>query len=171
MKRLKTGLGLQISHIPYKGTGEAVPALIGGHVQMLFSAYPSLAGAAETKRITLLATNGLTRSSQAPDLPAMSEFIPGFSYAPIVGIYARAGMPDAIAQKIAAEAMAIVKEPEVIKQLAKVGVEPHRRQRGRIPQAPRWRDRARRQGGQGRRHQGGVTSATARPCRDFPSSA
>ena len=63
LEALKTGLGLQISHIPYKGTGEAVPALLGGHVQMLFSAYPSLAGAAGTKRITLLATNGLTRSS------------------------------------------------------------------------------------------------------------
>jgi tripartite-type tricarboxylate transporter receptor subunit TctC len=124
LEALKNGLGLQISHIPYKGTGEAVPALIGGHVQMLFSAYPSLAGAAETKRITLLATNGLKRSSQAPNLPAVSEFIPGFSYAPIVGIYARAGMPDAIVQKISAEAMAIVKEPEVMKQLVKVGVEP-----------------------------------------------
>jgi tripartite-type tricarboxylate transporter receptor subunit TctC len=124
LEALKNGLGLQISHIPYKGTGEAVPALIGGHVQMLFSAYPSLAGAAETKRITVLATNGLTRSSQAPNLPAISEFIPGFSYAPIVGIYARTDLPDAIVKKISAEAIAIVKEPEVIKQLEKVGVEP-----------------------------------------------
>jgi tripartite-type tricarboxylate transporter receptor subunit TctC len=124
LEALKSGFGLQISHIPYKGTGEAVPALLGGHVQMLFSAYPSLAGAAETKRITLLATNGETRSAQAPDLPAIAELVPGFSYAPIVGIYARAGIPDAIVGKISAEAMAIVKEPEVIKQLAKVGVEP-----------------------------------------------
>ncbi len=124
LEALKTGLGLQISHIPYKGTGEAVPALLGGHVQMLFSAYPSLAGAAGTKRITLLGTNGLTRSSQAPELPAISEFIPGFSYAPFVGIYARVGTPPAVIEKISAEAMAIVKEPEIIKQLAKVGVEP-----------------------------------------------
>jgi tripartite-type tricarboxylate transporter receptor subunit TctC len=124
LEALKTGLGLQYSHIPYKGTGEAVPALLGGHVQMLFSAYPSLAGAAGTKKITLLATNGLTRSSQAPELPAISEFIPGFSYAPFVGIYARVGTPAAIVEKISAEAMAVVKEPEVIQQLAKVGVEP-----------------------------------------------
>jgi tripartite-type tricarboxylate transporter receptor subunit TctC len=124
LEALKNGLGLEISHIPYKGTGEAVPALLGGHVQMLFSAYPSLAGAAGTKRITLLATNGATRSSQAPELPAISEFIPGFSYAPFVGIYARVGTPAAVVQKISAEATAIVKEPEVINQLAKVGVEP-----------------------------------------------
>lgn len=124
LEALKIGFGLDISHIPYKGTGEAVPALLGGHVQMLFSAYPSLAGAAGTKRITLLATNGATRSTQAPDLPAISEFVPGFSYAPFVGIYARVGTPAPIIEKISAEAMAIVKEPEVVKQLAKVGVEP-----------------------------------------------
>lgn len=124
LEALKIGFGLQISHIPYKGTGEAVPALLGGHVQMLFSAYPSLAGAAGTKRVTLLATNGTTRSSQAPDLPAISEFIPGFSYAPFVGIYARVGTPAAVIEKISAEAMAIVKEPDIVKQFAKVGVEP-----------------------------------------------
>jgi tripartite-type tricarboxylate transporter receptor subunit TctC len=121
---LKFGLGLKMAHIPYKGTGEAVPALLGGHVQVLFSAYPSLSGAAGTKRITLLATNGEGRSSQAPDLPAISEFIPGFSYAPIVGIYARAGTSAAVVQRIVKEATAVVKEPEVIKQLAVVGVEP-----------------------------------------------
>lgn len=124
LEALKLGFGLSISHIPYKGTGEAVPALLGGHVQLLFSAYPSLAGAAGTKRVTLLATNGATRSSQAPELPAIAEFVPGFSYAPFVGIYARVGTPVAIIDKIAAEAIAIAKEPEIIKQLAKVGVEP-----------------------------------------------
>jgi tripartite-type tricarboxylate transporter receptor subunit TctC len=124
LEALKLGFGLDISHIPYKGTGDAVPALLGGHVQFLFSAYPSLAGAAGTKRITLVATNGATRSSQAPELPAIAESIPGFSYAPFVGIYARIGTPAAIIDKIAAEAIAIAKEPEVIAQLAKVGVEP-----------------------------------------------
>jgi tripartite-type tricarboxylate transporter receptor subunit TctC len=124
LEALKLGLGLQISHIPYKGTGEAVPALLGGHVQILFSAYPSLSGAAGTKKVTLLATNGAARSSQAPDLPAISEFIPGFSYAPFVGIYARVGTSSAVMQNMAAEAAAIVKEPAVIKLLANVGVEP-----------------------------------------------
>ena len=124
LEALKIGLGLNINHIPYRGTGEAVPALLGGHVQVLFSAYPSLSGAAGTKRITLLATNGEGRSLQAPELPAIAEFIPGFSYAPAVGIYARVGTSDAVIKRIASEAAAAVKEPEVIAQLAKVGVEP-----------------------------------------------
>lgn len=124
MEGLKAALQLTITHVPFKGTGESVPALLGGHVEALFSAYPSLSGAAGTNRIKLLATNGAGRSSQAPDLPAISELIPGFNFAPIVGIYARSGTPPASIQKIAAEATAIVKEPDVIKQLATVGVEP-----------------------------------------------
>ena len=124
LEALKTGLGLQISHIPYKGTGEAVPALLGGHVQMLFSAYPSLAGAAGTKRITLLATNGadalVAGAGSAGDL----RVHPGLQLCAVrrhLRARRHAGGDD---QKIAAEAMAIVKEPEVIEQLAKVGVEP-----------------------------------------------
>jgi tripartite-type tricarboxylate transporter receptor subunit TctC len=50
--------------------------------------------------------------------------IPGFNFAPIVGIFARMGTSEAVMQKIAMEASATVKEPEVIKQLAAVGVEP-----------------------------------------------
>jgi len=72
----------------------------------------------------LLAANSVQRSAQAPDLPAVSEFIPGFDFAPIVGLYARAGTPAAVIQKISGEAMAIVKEPDVVRQLAVVGVEP-----------------------------------------------
>jgi len=113
-----------MTHVPFRGTGESVPALLGGHVDVLFSAYPSLSGAAGTNRVRLLATNGAGRSSQAPELPAIAEFIPGFNFAPIVGIYARAGTPPAMIDKMAAEATAIVKEPEIVKALAVVGVEP-----------------------------------------------
>ena len=124
MEGLKNALRIDITHVPYRGTGESVPALLGGHVETLFSALPSLSGAAGTNRVKLLASNGVGRSVQAPDLPALSEFIPGFNFAPIVGIYARVGLPPAIMQTIAAEANAVLKEPEVIKALAVVGVEP-----------------------------------------------
>ena len=113
-----------MSHVPFKGTGESVPALLGGHVEVLFSAYPSLSGAAEGNRIKLLASNGAQRSAQAPNLPTVAEFIPGFDFAPIVGIFARSGTPPAIVQKIAAEATEIVKEADAVQRLAVVGVEP-----------------------------------------------
>jgi tripartite-type tricarboxylate transporter receptor subunit TctC len=124
MESFKSAMKLSITHVPFKGVGESVPALLGGHVEALFSGYPALSGAAGTNHVKLLASNGAERSSQAPDLPAISEFIPGFDFASRLGIYARAGTPAAVMQKIAAEASAIVKEPDVINQLTVVGVEP-----------------------------------------------
>jgi tripartite-type tricarboxylate transporter receptor subunit TctC len=124
MEGFKSALQLKMSHVPFKGTGESVPALLGGHVDTLFSAYPSLSGAAGMNLVKLLASNGPNRSSLIPDLPAISEIIPGFDFAPIVGIYARVGTSTQVIEKIALEATGIVQEPEVIKQLAVVGVEP-----------------------------------------------
>ena len=72
MEALKAPLKLEMTHIPYRGTGQSVPALLGGHVQVLFSAYPSLVGAVESKKVKLLANNGASRWFQAPDVPTIS---------------------------------------------------------------------------------------------------
>ena len=124
MEAVKAALKLDMTHVPFKGTGQSVPALLGGHVDVLFSAYPSLAGAVQANQVKLLATNGAKRSSQAPDVPAVAEFIPGFDFAPVIGVFSRAGMPQGAIDKIAQEAMAVLKQPELIAQLAKVGVDP-----------------------------------------------
>jgi tripartite-type tricarboxylate transporter receptor subunit TctC len=124
MEALKASLGLELTHVPFKGTSESVPALLGGHVDVAFSAYPSLSAAIGTKNITLLATNGAARSSMAPNAPPVADFIPGYEFAPKIGIYARTGTPQPILLKIATEVSAIVKEPEIIKQFAAAGIEP-----------------------------------------------
>src|SRR5262245_23472005 len=82
MEAMNASLGLAMAHVPFKGTGESVPALLGGHIDVLFSAYPSLAGAAESGQIKLLAANSAKRSVQAPTLPSIAEVIPGFDFAP-----------------------------------------------------------------------------------------
>ena len=104
MVAMTHALKLEATHVPFKGTGESVPALLGGHVDALFSAYPSLIGANEAKTVKMLAANGAKRSTLAPNLPSLAEKIPGYDYAVIIGIYARAETPDAIVAKIAAEA-------------------------------------------------------------------
>ena len=124
MEAMKAALHLNMTHIPYRGTGQSVPALLGGHVQALFSAYPSLKGAVESNRVKLLATNGAERSPLAPDLPPLADVIPGFDLITLIGLYARAGTPPAVVQKIAAEAVAIVKQPDVAPQFAVLGMEP-----------------------------------------------
>jgi tripartite-type tricarboxylate transporter receptor subunit TctC len=123
MEAIKAEYKLDIVHVPFKGTGQSVPALVGGQVEVLWSAYPSLAGFVKDNRVKLLATNGGKRSSQAPDVPAVAEMITGFDFAPIVGVLAPAGTPKGIVDKIGAEVVAVTKMPETQKQLAASGVE------------------------------------------------
>jgi len=78
---------------------------------VLFAAYPSLAGAAEGKKVKLLAQNGEGRWFQAPEVPAMSELVPNFDLATIVGFFARPGVPQAIAERITAEAITAANSP------------------------------------------------------------
>jgi tripartite-type tricarboxylate transporter receptor subunit TctC len=123
MEAIKADYKLDIVHVPFKGTGQSVPALVGGQVEVLWSAYPSLAGFVKDNRVKLLATNGAKRSAQAPDVPAVAEMITGFDFAPIVGILAPAGTPKAIVDKIGADVVAVTRSPDTQKQLAASGVE------------------------------------------------
>lgn len=124
MEGIKAALKLEITHIPYKGTGESVPALLGGHVEAAFSAYPSLGGAVGTKAITIIATSSAHPSALAPKVPPVADMIPGFDLAPTIGVYARRGTPTEVMEKVAQEIAAIVREPDVMKQLAAAGAEP-----------------------------------------------
>jgi tripartite-type tricarboxylate transporter receptor subunit TctC len=122
MEAMQAALGLKMIHVPYRGTGQSVPALLGGHVPVLFSAYPSLVGAVESKKVKLLANNGPTRWPQAPDVPPIAEVIPGYDLATIVGIYSRPGVPQAILDKVATEAAAALNTAEAKRQMAAAGI-------------------------------------------------
>lgn len=124
MEAVKSSLQLNMNHIPYRGTGQSVPALLGGHVEVLFSAYPSLVGAVEGGKTKLIATNGAARSAQAPDVPPLADLIPGFDFSVMIGFFGRTGTPPAAVQKITSEAIAVVNEPETIKRFAAAGIEP-----------------------------------------------
>ncbi len=120
---LAAGLKLDMTHVPFKGTGEAVPALLGGHIDALFSAYPALSGAAEAKQIKLIAANSGTRSGFAPQLPSLAELIPGYDYAPRQGLYGRADTPPQVIKVLNDVLAEIAKEPDTIKRLEVIGVE------------------------------------------------
>jgi tripartite-type tricarboxylate transporter receptor subunit TctC len=123
MESVKASLQLNMTHVPFKGTSESVPALLGGHVDVAFAAYPNLSGAVATKTVKMLATNSLKRAALAPDVQPVADFIPGFDFAPSVGMYARTGTPQALLDKIAAVVIEIAKEPEIGKQFATAGIE------------------------------------------------
>src|SRR6267378_996674 len=124
MEYLKSSLNLEITHVPYKGTGQSVPALVGGQVPMLFSGYPTLAGPAKEGRIRLLAVNSLKRSELAPDLPAIAETISGFDFAPTFGLFAPAGTPRDIVVKVGADVAQVVKLPDIVERMKSLGIDP-----------------------------------------------
>lgn len=123
MEAFKASLSLDITHIPFKGTGQSVPALIGGQVDMLFSALPSLSGFVKAGQVRLIGNNAGKRSSQEPNVPTLAEVIPGFDFAPIVGVLASTGTPQAAIERISAEMTAVAKQPETIQILSNAGIE------------------------------------------------
>jgi len=124
MEYLKSALALDITHVPYKGTGQSVPALVAGQVPMVLSGYPSLAAYAKDGRVKLLANNSLKRSELAPNVPTIAETVPGFDFAPTFGLFAPGGTPKEIVAKIGADMAEVVKMPDVVTRMTNLGIEP-----------------------------------------------
>ena len=123
MEAMKAALGLDIQHVPFKGSALSVPALIGGQVDVAFSALPSLSGFVKDNRVKLLGSNAAQRSAAAPAVPAIAELVPGFDFAVIVGVLAATGTPAAAIERISAEIEKIAKTPETIQTLANAGID------------------------------------------------
>jgi len=107
MEAFKSALGLDIVHVPFKGSAQSVPALVGGQVDMLFSALPSLSGFVKTNQVRLIGSNAGKRSAHEPQVPAIAELIPGFDFAPTVAVFAATGTPQAAIDRISAEMAAV----------------------------------------------------------------
>lgn len=124
MEALKSAMGLEMTHVPFKGTGQSVPALVGGQVDMLFSALPSLAGFVKTGQVRLLANNASKRSIQEPNIPTISELVPGYDFAPTVNVFASTGVSMSLLERLSSEIAKVAKHPEVVQILGNAGVEP-----------------------------------------------
>ncbi|MDM0066901.1 tripartite tricarboxylate transporter substrate-binding protein [Variovorax sp. J31P207] len=121
---MKAGLGINITHVPFKGSGQSVPAMMGGQVDMLFASPPTLMGFVKNGQAKLIAINTAKRAPLTPDVPALSEKIPGFDFAFTVVVLAKPGTPQDAINKINASIASVVKTPAVIEQLQKAGVDP-----------------------------------------------
>lgn len=121
---MNASLGISMTHVPFKGSANSVPAMIGGQVDMVFASPPSLMGFVKSGQARLLATNSTARSPLAPQMPALVEKIPGFDFAFTVAMLAKKGTPSDVITRINAEIDKIVKAPEIIEQLRTAGVDP-----------------------------------------------
>jgi tripartite-type tricarboxylate transporter receptor subunit TctC len=121
----KIATGVQMQHVPYKGSAPALTDLMGGQVQLMFDSMPSAMPHVKSGKIRALAVTTAKRSPTVPDLPTVAESgVPGFDISTWYGVWAPAGTPKDIVNKIAAEMAKALKQPAVRERLAALGAEP-----------------------------------------------
>jgi tripartite-type tricarboxylate transporter receptor subunit TctC len=125
MEMLKDAAGINLVHVPYKGNGPAELAILGGEVQALFGSMPALLQNAKAGKVRSLAVGTPKRSPALPDVPTVAESgFPGFEAALWLGVFAPAGTPAPIVQRLQRELVAIAAQPDFIEALGRNGAEP-----------------------------------------------
>jgi tripartite-type tricarboxylate transporter receptor subunit TctC len=117
--------GVDIVHVPYKGSTAAHPDVLSGQVSMIVDTIPAVLPHIKSGKLRPLAVTGTKRSALMPDLPTMAEAgLPGYAASSWGGVLAPAGTPKATIDKLNAEMVAVLKLPEVQERLTGVGLEP-----------------------------------------------
>jgi tripartite-type tricarboxylate transporter receptor subunit TctC len=124
MELLKQATGIDMLHVPYKGTAPAITDIIGGQVQFMFTSLPSVLQQVNAGRIRLLATGAPKRSPAIPDTPTVSESVPGYELMTWYGMYLPKRTPPDIVNRVHLELVRILALPEIAQQFAQQGVEP-----------------------------------------------
>jgi tripartite-type tricarboxylate transporter receptor subunit TctC len=118
----KAMAGVDILHVPYKGSAGARTDILGGQVQMMFDAVTVMAQHAREGKVKALATSGTSRSSVMPNVPTVAEAgVPGYEATIWLGVVAPKGTPAAVVNKLNAEIVKIVSQPQVRDDWAKQG--------------------------------------------------
>jgi tripartite-type tricarboxylate transporter receptor subunit TctC len=117
MELFALAAGVKLLHVPYKGTGPASLALIGGEVQMGFNNVQTLLQNVRAGQLRPLAVAEPQRLPILPDVPTVAETVPGFAMAPWVGIIVPARTPDEIVNRLAHATLAVMSDPAVIRLL------------------------------------------------------
>jgi tripartite-type tricarboxylate transporter receptor subunit TctC len=116
--------GTQLLHVPYKGAAPAITDLLSGQVDFFIDSLPSPLAQVRAGKLRALAVTTPRRSSFLPDVPAMSETIPGFDASVWLGIAASPKTPREIVNRLNAEIRAISTDPEYVERLRNTGLEP-----------------------------------------------
>jgi tripartite-type tricarboxylate transporter receptor subunit TctC len=120
----KTMTGIDMEHIPYKGRATAIPDLLGGRVTMMFDNMPSSLQLVREGKLRALGVTSAKRSPAAPEIPTIAEQgLPGFEAVSWFALFAPAGTPKPIVDKLQAEVKKILATPDVGKRLAESGLD------------------------------------------------
>ena len=109
----KSMAGVNLVHIPHKGSDQARTSVLGGQVQMMFDAVPTMAANARAGKVKALATSGKKRSPVTPDVPTLDEAgVPGYESGIWLGLMAPAKTPRPVLEKVNAEVNKIIRSEE-----------------------------------------------------------
>ncbi|HET7201244.1 MAG TPA: tripartite tricarboxylate transporter substrate binding protein [Burkholderiales bacterium] len=123
----KAMAGIDVVHVPHKGSAEARTDVLAGNVQMMFDAITTMAPLAQAGKVRAIATSGKTRSAITPDVPTLSEAgVPGYDAVIWLGVMAPAGTPKPIVDLLNSDIEKIVNSPDVKAAWAKQGAVPMR---------------------------------------------
>jgi len=116
---------LPMTHIPYKGTGPAVAALVGGQIDIFFATTPPLLGQIRAGKITPLAVAGSKREKLLPEVPTFVELgYPNIQLTNWFGLFGPKNLPAAVLQSITKDVIAALNDPSIIKPLEDQGLTP-----------------------------------------------
>ncbi len=118
MELFKSMAGLDLSHIPYKGTGPLITDMLGGQVALTIASAVPLSPQVRSGRLRALGVTGPKRSPAFPDVPAIAETVPGYEVVNWFGVVAPTGTPKAIVTRVNAELNKALQSAELVKALA-----------------------------------------------------
>ena len=124
MELIRVLAGLELTHVPYKGAGQSVPAAVAGDVAMVFAGLNSLLPHAKSGRLRILAVAIGKRSELYPEAPSIAETIPGYEVNITIGFLAPARTPREIVNALSAQFNRAIASPDVKQRLNSLGVAP-----------------------------------------------
>ena len=119
---LKQKAGVDIVHIPYKGSGPATADLLGGQLDAMFDGLVTATSHVRSGRMRLLAVTSAERARTCPEVPSTNEVVPGVVGAAWFGVSAPARLPQAIAERLSGEILKVLALPEVKTRLGDIGM-------------------------------------------------
>ncbi|MCQ4160636.1 tripartite tricarboxylate transporter substrate binding protein [Roseomonas sp. GC11] len=116
--------GTAMEHVPYRGSGQIMTALLGGELSIAFDNFSSVWPFAKDGKLRILGVTSLTRSPAAPDVPTIAETVPGFESLSWHGLFAPAATPPEIVARLNREAVAALRSPAVAQRFQELGITP-----------------------------------------------
>ena len=116
---------IDILHVPYKGTGQAVTDLLAGQIDLLFAPSQAVIASVRAGKLKALATTGAKRPETIPDLPTVAEAgVPGYEAVGWFGLLAPAATPKQTVEKLSADANRVLSDPDIRSRMQAVGADP-----------------------------------------------